>query len=93
MFPATEQDRIDIRRITEIVANNAKLKKALEGPTKWVGEVGFNECVRHLSKKRGITNAKKLCGYLKGAARSKGVLKKEHMGRLERKRAKAKGKK
>ncbi len=75
----------DYSDIETIVAKNPDLEKTLEGPIKWVGEEGFDECVAHLSKKKGITNAKKLCGYLKGKAREKGVLKKEHMGRLERK--------
>ena len=86
----TDQDRVNIKFIEEIVDGNPKLQKALEGPVKWVGAEGFNTCVAHLSKKKGITNAKSLCGYLKNKARKTGVLKKEHMGRLERKRLKGK---
>jgi hypothetical protein len=79
----TEQENYS--DIDAIVSKNPELQKTLEGPIKWVGEEGFDECVVHLSKKKGITNAKKLCGYLKGKAREKGVLKKEHMGKVERK--------
>lgn len=75
----------DYSDIVAIVEKNPELQKTLEGPTTWVGDVGFNECVDHLSKKKGITNAKKLCGYLKGKARETGQLKKEHMGKVERK--------
>jgi hypothetical protein len=82
-----EQDKLNIAKVGEIVEANPSLKKALEGPVMWVGEKGFNECVAHLSKKKGITNAKALCGYLKHQARKTGKLAKKHMGRLERKKA------
>jgi len=78
-------DELNFNDIKEIVEKSPELQKTLEGPTKWVGDVGFDECVAHLSKKKGITNANKLCGYLKGKAREKGQLKKEHMGSIERK--------
>ena len=61
----------------------------VKGPIKWVGEEGFNRCVAHLSKKKGITDAKALCGALKREARKRGQLSPEHMGRKEKK-AKAK---
>jgi hypothetical protein len=82
-----------IKAIEKMVEDNPDLLKKLEGPTKWVGDVGFDTCVSHLSKKKGIDDAKKLCGYLKGKARKEGKLKKEHMGRLEKKKAKNKEKK
>jgi hypothetical protein len=79
-----EQDKLNIAKIEEIVRGNRTLEKALEGPVKWVGEKGFNECVAHLSKKKGIKNAKALCGYLKQKARKTGQLSTKHMGSKER---------
>jgi hypothetical protein len=71
--------------IRELVSNRPDLQKALEGPVKWVGKAGFDECVAHLSGKKGITNAKALCGYLKEEARNRGTLKPSHMGKIEKK--------
>jgi hypothetical protein len=79
-----EQDRINIEFIREVVKKRPDIQKSLEGPIKWVGEEGFNECVAHLSKKKGITNAKALCGYLKHEARKTRNLKPKHMGRKEK---------
>jgi hypothetical protein len=86
----TLQDFEGMKAIEKMVEGNLDLEKKLEGPIKWVGEEGFNTCVAHLSKKKGIDDAKALCGYLKHRARKKGQLKKEHMGRLEKKKAKKK---
>ena len=87
-YKLSDQDLVNIDFASEW------LKKAdweqVKGPIKWVGKEGFNTCVAHLSKKKGIDNAKALCGALKREARSKGQLAKEHMGRLERKKAKGK---
>jgi hypothetical protein len=84
----TLQDEKNIDLIRAMVDKSPDLQKKLEGPIKWVGDVGWRECVAHLSKKKGITHAESLCGYLKGKARSKGQLKKEHMGSKERKQKK-----
>jgi hypothetical protein len=84
----TPQDEKNIDLIRAMVDKSPDLQKKLEGPIKWVGDVGWRECVAHLSKKKGITHAESLCGYLKGKARSKGQLKKEHMGSKERKQKK-----
>jgi hypothetical protein len=86
----TQEDFEMMKAIEKVVDANPDLQKKLEGPVKWVGDVGFNECVAHLSKKKGITDPKALCGYLKHKARKTGKLKKEHMGRLEKKKAKKK---
>jgi hypothetical protein len=50
----------------------------------WVGKVGFNVCVSHLSGKKGITDAKSLCGALKGKSRERGTLDPKHMGSKEK---------
>ena len=89
-FELTLQDFEEMKAIDKLVEGRPDLEKAVEGPIKWVGKEGFNTCVAHLSKKKGITNAKALCGWMKGRARAKGQLAKEHMGRLERKRYKKK---
>ena len=89
-YQLTFEDFEGIKAIEKMVEDNPDLLKKLEGPTKWVGEHGFDVCVSHLSKKKGITDAKKLCGYLKGKARAEGKLKKEHMGSQEKKRKKGK---
>ncbi len=81
----TSQDEKNIDFIRTLVNKRPDLQKALEGPIKWVGKAGFDECVAHLSGKKGITNAKSLCGYLKGQAREVGQLAKEHMGKIEKK--------
>ena len=81
----TEQDEKNIDSIRELVSKRPDLQKALEGPVKWTGKVGFDECVAHLSGKKGITNAKSLCGYLKEEARNRGTLKPSHMGKIEKK--------
>jgi hypothetical protein len=86
----TPQDEKNIELIRAMVDKNPDLQKKLEGPIKWVGQEGFDTCVAHLSGKKGITNAKLLCGYLKGQARERGVLKKEHMGLQEKKKYQAK---
>ena len=86
----TPQDEKNIDLIRALVDKRPDLQKALEGPVKWVGKEGFDTCVAHLSGKKGITNARALCGYLKGEARSRGQLKKEHMGSKEKKRKKSK---
>jgi len=88
----TEQDKVNIAFAKDILDKAGKAGKLPPGPVKWVGEKGFNTCVAHLTGKHGITNAKALCGALKGKARETGQLKKEHMGRIERKR-KAKNRK
>ena len=79
------QDEKNIDLIRAMVDKRPDLKKALEGPVKWVGKAGFDECVSHLSGKKGITNAKALCGYLKEEARNRGTLKPSHMGKIEKK--------
>lgn len=81
----TPQDEKNIDLIRAMVNKRPDLQKALEGPVKWVGDVGWRECVAHLSKKKGITHAESLCGYLKGEARNRGTLKPSHMGRIEKK--------
>lgn len=81
----TEQDKENIGIVRELVSNRPDLQKALEGPVKWVGKAGFDECVAHLSGKKGITNARALCGYLKEEARNRGTLKPSHMGKIEKK--------
>jgi hypothetical protein len=81
----TPQDEKNIDSIRELVSKRPDLQKALEGPVKWIGKAGFDECVAHLSGKKGITNAKALCGYLKEEARNRGTLKPSHMGRIEKK--------
>lgn len=81
----TEQDKVNIAFAKDILDKAGKAGKLPPGPVKWVGEEGFNTCVAHLSKKKGITNAKALCGFLKNKARETGQLKKEHMGKIERK--------
>jgi len=86
----TLQDEKNIDLIRAMVDKNPDLQKKLEGPIKWVGQEGFDTCVAHLSGKKGITNAKALCGYLKDEARHKGELKKEHMGSQEKKKYQAK---
>lgn len=73
------------KSMTELVDKRPDLQKALEGPVKWVGKAGFDECVAHLSGKKGITNARALCGYLKEEARNRGTLKPSHMGKIEKK--------
>jgi len=89
----TDQDRVNIDFIKDTVEKRPDLQKALEGPIKWTGEVGFTECVKHLSKKKGITNAAALCGYLKKEARSRGKLSPKHMGRKEKAAHRKKSKK
>ena len=81
----TPQDEKNIDLIRAMVNNRPDLQKALEGPVKWVGKEGFDTCVAHLSGKKGITNAKALCGYLKEEARNRGTLKPSHMGKIEKK--------
>jgi len=78
----TAQDKVNIQFAKEVLDKAGELPS---GPVKWVGEQGFNTCVAHLTGKHGITNAKALCGALKGKARETGQLKKEHMGKVERK--------
>jgi len=79
------QDIINIEFAKALIDKLEKAGKMPPGPTKWVGEEGFNTCVAHLSKKKGITNAKALCGALKARARETGQLNPEHMGRIEKK--------
>ncbi len=79
------QDVENIKKAKALLDDLEKAGKLPEGPVRWTGEVGFNECVAHLSGKKGITNAKALCGALKGKAREKGQLKPKHMGRIEKK--------
>lgn len=85
-YKLTLQDVENINKASEIIE---KAKKGgwekLKGPIAWVGKVGFNTCVAHLSDKTGISNAKALCGALKREARKRGELAPEHMGRLEKK--------
>ena len=91
-----EQDKINIEFVNEWIEKAKKDPKKGIGGTKikglvgWVGRVGFNECVAKLTGKRGITDAKAVCGALKHQARKTGKLAKKHMGRLERKRARTK---
>ena len=54
------------------------LTKLVPAAEKWVGKVGFDECVKRLTGKPGITNPVKLCGFLKGEAKEKRVLAKVH---------------
>jgi len=86
----TPQDEKNIDLIRAMVDKNPDLQKKLEGPIKWVGQEGFDTCVAHLSGKKGITNAKALCGYLKDEARHKGELIPAHMGSQEKKKYQAK---
>lgn len=44
----------------------------------WVGKVGFDEAVRHLTKRFGAERAKKIAGKLKGQANRAGTLAPEH---------------
>lgn len=81
----TPQDKKNIDLIRVMVNKSLDLQKALEGPVKWVGKEGFDTCVAHLSGKKGITNARALCGYLKEEARNRGTLKPSHMGKIEKK--------
>jgi|GEM_PF-2963134 len=93
----TEQDRVNIdfaeQWIEKAKKKGGKDWEAVKGPIKWVGEVGFNECVRHLSKKKGIESANAMCGALKHKARETGQLATKHMGRIEKQKARKKGKK
>lgn len=86
-FKLTEQDKVNIE-FAEKVLEKAKKKKSgwkkVKHLADWVGKVGFYECVAKLSKKKGIEDAKALCGALKAEARRRGTLKPEHMGRRER---------
>ena len=96
MFNITEQDRVNIDFVSDWL-EKAKKKggkdwERVKGPIKWVGKVGFNECVAHLSGKRGIKDAKALCGALKQKARESGQLSPKHMGRKERAAYRAKKK-
>ncbi len=86
----TENDRANIELIDKMVEKSPELQKAVEGPIKWVGQKGFDECVSHLSGKKDITNPKSLCGWLKGQARKKGELSLAHMGSKEKLRYKKK---
>ena len=45
-----------------VVEATGEIEKSekLKGPVKWAGRVGFNECVKHLEGKKGITDAKRL---------------------------------
>lgn len=54
------------------------LSTLLPAAIKWVGEVGFDEAVKKLSKATGINNPKMLAGWLKGQAKKKGVLSAKH---------------
>ncbi len=45
----------------------------------WVGKVGYNGCINSKSVQESSTDPAKLCGWLKGQARDKGVLAPEHM--------------
>lgn len=83
-----DQDRVNIQFVSDWL-EKAKKKGGkdwgrVKGPIKWVGKVGFNECVANLAGKRGIKDAKALCGALKQKARESGQLSPKHMGRKER---------
>lgn len=54
------------------------LKTLLPAAIKWVGKVGFEEAAKRLAKKAGITNPKRLAGWLKKKALDQGVLSPEH---------------
>lgn len=77
-YELTFQDVQNIRETKKALDALEKAGKLPEGPVRWVGEVGFNACVARLSKERGITDAKRLCGALKGKAKEKGQLAPEH---------------
>ena len=48
----TEQDEKNIDLIRALVDKRPDLQKALEGPVKWVGKEGFDECVAHFLSSR-----------------------------------------
>lgn len=89
-YKLTFQDVENIKITKAMLDELDKAGKLPEGPVKWVGSVGFNECVSHLSGKKGIDDAKRLCGALKGKAREKGQLKPKFMGRIEKQKHLAK---
>jgi len=94
----TEQDRANIDFVSEWLEKakkkgGPKWKKLEAGIIPWAGKVGFNACVSALTGKKGISDAKALCGALKREARKRGVLSTKHMGRKERAAARKKGKK
>jgi len=94
----TEQDKVNIDFAYEWLQKAKKKGRPKWGRLEagiipWVGKVGYRGCVSALAGKRGITDAKALCGALKREARKRGVLKKEHMGRKERAAARKRAKK
>lgn len=84
-YPLTFQDVENIKKAKNLLDELDKAGELPPGPVRWVGEHGWYECVAHLQGKHGITNAKALCGAMKGKAREKGQLKPKHMGRIEKK--------
>lgn len=97
LFKLSDQDLVNIDFVSDYL-EKAKKKggkswERVKGPIKWVGSVGFNTCVKHLSGKSGISDAKAVCGALKREARKRGQLSPEHMGRIERAEHRKKAKK
>jgi hypothetical protein len=63
-------------------------KHLVDAAIRWVGQVGFREAVKHLSKHKGITDPIRLAGWLKARAKEMGVLSPKHpyRGRGKKKR-------
>ena len=55
-----------------------KRKGNINALIRWVGKVGWYQCTKSLAGKKGISNPKLVCGFLKGRAKKKGVLSKSH---------------
>lgn len=49
----------------------AELAGNVDALIKWVGDVGFDNCVKSLTGKEGIADPVKVCGWLKGQAHQK----------------------
>jgi hypothetical protein len=88
-YELTSRDVENIQFVEDFIEKAEKKKgpdwKKVKGLVGWVGKVGFNACVSKLSGVSGISDAKAVCGALKGKARKEGRLSPEHMGRKEKK--------
>ena len=62
-----------------------KSGESIKGLIGWAGKKGFRGCVTVLRGKKGIRTPEKLCGWLKGQAKSTGVLSRAHGGGKKRK--------
>jgi len=81
----TYQDFLNIQLASKVIEKAEKKNPdKIKGLVKWVGKVGFDECVAKVSTVKGIDDAKAVCGAMKHKARERGQLSPQHMGRKEK---------